>query len=182
MWASFDYQHALSFFSLPNEPRLGVTLDPRMTLTPIPSCVGRYNIQTFDLPLIISQVQDSKIMQNEVKIKKIFKKRASNQEFFNTSPRVNFINILHAAFTRADPKCTKRHSSRNSVFMRYGDLPAYMLRAKCWWNRLQICFTFSYNKSMANCRPTALMSVFSKAAVMYKWMSRNLSIIPPFSA
>jgi len=35
---------------------------------------------------------------------------------------------------------------------------------------------------MASCKPTALMSVFWSAAVMYMWISRNRSSILPFSA
>ncbi|KAF0767318.1 Uncharacterized protein FWK35_00002327 [Aphis craccivora] len=42
--------------------------------------------------------------------------------------------------------------------------------------------TFSCNKSKANWSPTAFISVFCKADVIYMCISRNLSIAPPSSA
>ena len=43
-------------------------------------------------------------------------------------------------------------------------------------------FTFLCNKSSANCNPTAFMSVFCKADVIYMCMSKKRSIAPPCSA
>lgn len=42
--------------------------------------------------------------------------------------------------------------------------------------------TFSWSKSRASCSPTAFMSVFCNALVMYICISRNLSMAPPSSA
>jgi len=45
------------------------------------------------------------------------------------TPRVNFINVFQAAFTCADPKCAKRHSSHQCLLAILG--PTHV---KCWWN------------------------------------------------
>ena len=45
------------------------------------------------------------------------------------------------------------------------------------WSRTFLC-----NKSSANCNPTAFMSVFCNADVIYMCMSKNRSIAPPCSA
>lgn len=45
-----------------------------------------------------------------------------------------------------------------------------------------IAFTFSWSKSRANCRPTAFMSLFCRALVMYMCISRKRSIVAPSSA
>lgn len=46
----------------------------------------------------------------------------------------------------------------------------------------EIGFTFSWRRSSANCKPTAFMSVFCNALVMYICISKNLSMAPPSSA
>jgi len=59
-------------------------------------------------------------------INKIFKVRSVSQ------PGVNFINILQAAFTRADPECAKKDGKVSSVNWHIWDLRALKLHVKHW--------------------------------------------------
>ena len=58
----------------------------------------------------------------------------------------------------------------------------FFLRALWMMKKDSYKFTFLCNKSSANCNPTAFMSVFCKADVIYMCMSKKRSIAPPCSA
>jgi len=49
------------------------------------------------------------------------------------TPVVNFINILQAAFTRADSKNAKK-TDNLTVFLHFWDLRVQKLLIDCWWN------------------------------------------------
>ncbi len=51
-----------------------------------------------------------------------------------STPSVNFINVLHTAFTLVGPKSVKRHWWLNCIFLHFRDLQAQKLYIKCWWN------------------------------------------------
>jgi len=48
----------------------------------------------------------------------------ANQNGINLCPGLNFINILHTAFRRTDPKSVKRYWWLNCIFLRFWDLRA----------------------------------------------------------
>jgi len=58
------------------------------------------------------------------------------------TPRVNFIIVLWAAFTRADPDSVKIQLSRKYLFtlLEFAHVKA---RLKCWWNLALIGLTFN---------------------------------------
>ncbi len=58
--------------------------------------------------------------------------KCDHKMLMKLTPGVNFINVPHAAFTRADPECAKNDSQVSSVFLRFWDLLAKKLLIKFW--------------------------------------------------
>ncbi len=79
------------------------------------------------------------------------------------SPAVNFTNILLVAFTRTDPKSTKRQSSRQ-YFLCFWDLNSKKLLVERWWNQYLPSFAWTLEVNFINVLGAAFTHVDPKSA------------------
>ncbi len=65
---------------------------------------------------------------------KLLYKKAARKMLVELTPWLNYINVLHTAFTLTDPKSVKRYLWLNCIFLHFGGLWAKKLLKESWWN------------------------------------------------
>ncbi len=93
-----------------------------------------------------------------------------------SSSGVNFINVLWAAITRADPKSAKKTENLTIFFCTFGICTRKKLLVECWWNRPHIRTSqcsglIGRDSAWAICQIVCLSDV-----IRIKWM-KNMRLI-----
>jgi hypothetical protein len=86
---------------------------------------------------------------------------------------VNFINVLWANFTPANPESTKKTGKLSVFFLRFQDLRTQKLLSECWWNwplinvSLVVCGNYDFPFWTANTEFTHKRAFFPNRIIKF---------------